>query len=569
MLHLIREHRPLRLAVTAALLSSTAIVSACNQQTTSNEAPRPEGEESVYVTANRVATEHDATAGVAAMEPMVAPYPAPPPMPGDEVRDQFEDVELNGVKVVAEEPVSTFSADVDTASYAVIRNYLNSGALPPRDAVRPEEMINYFDYTYRLPETRERPFEPNITVMQTPWNAGTQLVHIGIQGFDVPRAERPAANLVLLLDVSGSMDDPKKLPLLKNALRLMIDQLTGDDTVSIVVYAGAAGTVLEPTPGDQKARILGALDSLSAGGSTAGGEGIRLAYQLAEQTFNPDGINRVILATDGDFNVGVSSQGELVRMVEKERESGVFLTVLGLGTGNLKDSTMEQLADKGNGNYAYIDTLEEARKVLVEQAGATLVTVAKDVKIQLELNPREVQAYRLIGYENRMLRSEDFNDDKKDAGEIGAGHSVTAIYELVPPGAPMPHESAPKVDALKYQAPPSTSAASASGELATLKLRYKAPDGDESKLSSFAIVDRGASFDAASVDLRFASSVAAFGMLLRDSPHKGQASFAWVRSTAQGALGRDPSGYRAELVGLVDKAAALKGDTKVGGVVAR
>ena len=515
MLHLIREHRPLRLAVTAALLSSTAIVSACNQQTTSNEAPRPEGEESVYVTANRVATEHDATAGVAAMEPMVAPYPAPPPMPGDEVRDQFEDVELNGVKVVAEEPVSTFSADVDTASYAVIRNYLNSGALPPRDAVRPEEMINYFDYTYRLPETRERPFEPNITVMQTPWNAGTQLVHIGIQGFDVPRAERPAANLVLLLDVSGSMDDPKKLPLLKNALRLMIDQLTGDDTVSIVVYAGAAGTVLEPTPGDQKARILGALDSLSAGGSTAGGEGIRLAYQLAEQTFNPDGINRVILATDGDFNVGITDPEQLEDFVARKRESGVTLTVLGFGQGNYNDALMQKLAQSGNGNAAYIDTLNEARKVLVNEMAGTLFTIAGDVKFQIEFNPQRVAEYRLIGYETRLLNREDFNNDAVDAGDIGSGHRVTAIYEIVPVGS-----EARLTEPLRYQTDGVPPPHAAGGEIAFLKVRYKLPGEETSKLIERPITDRDVVGDVARApeDVRFGVSVAAFAQVLRGDP---------------------------------------------------
>ncbi len=512
-----------------------------------------------------------------AMSPSIA-MPAPPGAPGmklAEARDEeapnteaYDRIVDNAFLRTSEAPLSTFSIDVDTASYSNVRRFLNDGALPPPDAVRIEELVNYFPYEYATP-TGDEPFAASTEVTSCPWAPGHRLLRIGLQSKRIAAAEVPPRNLVFLLDVSGSMEDPRKLPLLRSAFALLTAELRAEDTVSIVVYAGASGMVLPPTSGADKRGIRAALERLQAGGSTNGGAGIELAYRTARASFKKGGINRVILATDGDFNVGVSSQGELVRMVEKERESGVFLTVLGLGTGNLKDSTMEQLADKGNGNYAYIDTLEEARKVLVEQAGATLVTVAKDVKIQLELNPREVQAYRLIGYENRMLRSEDFNDDKKDAGEIGAGHSVTAIYELVPPGAPMPHESAPKVDALKYQAPPSTSAASASGELATLKLRYKAPDGDESKLSSFAIVDRGASFDAASVDLRFASSVAAFGMLLRDSPHKGQASFAWVRSTAQGALGRDPSGYRAELVGLVDKAAALKGDTKVGGVVAR
>lgn len=512
-----------------------------------------------------------------AMSPSMA-MPAPPGAPGmklAEARDEeapnteaYDRIVDNAFLRTSEAPLSTFSIDVDTASYSNVRRFLNDGALPPPDAVRIEELVNYFPYEYAEP-TGGEPFAASTEVTSCPWAPGHRLLRIGLQGKRMAAADVPPRNLVFLLDVSGSMEDPRKLPLLRNAFALLTEQLRAQDTVSIVVYAGASGMVLPPTSGADKRTIRAALERLQAGGSTNGGAGIELAYRTARANFKKGGINRVILATDGDFNVGVSSQGELVRLVEKERESGVFLTVLGLGTGNVKDSTMEQLADKGNGNYAYLDTIEEARKVLVEQAGATLVTIAKDVKIQLELNPREVQAYRLIGYENRMLRAEDFNDDEKDAGEIGAGHSVTAIYELVPAGAPMPSESAPKVDPLKYQAPPSTSAAASSGELATIKLRYEAPDGDESKLSSFAIVDRGASFDSASTDLRFASSVAAFGMILRDSPHKGQASLAWVRSTAQGALGRDPSGYRAELVGLVDKAAALKGETKTVGVVAR
>lgn len=554
MLHLIRESRPLRLAVTAVLLSSTAIVSACSPQSGSSEEVRSDDQEIVTQRTATVEADSNATAGVAAMEPMIAPYPAPSPMPGDEVRDQFEDVEINGVKVVAEEPVSTFSADVDTASYAVIRNYLNSGALPPRDAVRPEEMINYFDYTYRLPETRERPFEPNITVMQTPWNAGTQLVHIGIQGFDVPRAERPAANLVLLLDVSGSMDDPKKLPLLKNALRLMIDQLTGDDTVSIVVYAGAAGTVLEPTPGDQKARILGALDSLSAGGSTAGGEGIRLAYQLAEQTFKPDGINRVILATDGDFNVGITDPEQLEDFVARKRESGVTLTVLGFGQGNYNDALMQKLAQSGNGNAAYIDTLNEARKVLVNEMAGTLFTIAGDVKFQIEFNPQRVAEYRLIGYETRLLNREDFNNDAVDAGDIGSGHRVTAIYEIVPVGS-----EARLTDPLRYQTDGVPPPHASGSEIAFLKVRYKLPGEETSKLIERPITDRDVVGEVARApeDVRFGVSVAAFAQALRGDPYLSGFGYDAIASLARGARGEDRFGYRSEFIQLVELAKSL------------
>ena len=347
---------------------------------------------------------------------------------------------------------------------------------------------------------------------------------------------------------------------------MLSQQLRPEDTVAIAVYAGASGQVLPPTPGSDRATITSALERLQAGGSTNGGEGIELAYRMARQSFKRGGINRVILATDGDFNVGVTSHGDLVRLIERERESGVFLTVLGLGTGNLKDSTMEQLADKGNGNYAYIDTLREARKVLVEQAGSTLVTIAKDVKIQIEFNPEQVQAYRLVGYENRLLQAEDFNDDRKDAGEIGAGHSVTALYELIPPGAAPP--DAPKVDPLKYQSATTSTAAAATGELATVKVRYKQPQGTTSQLLSFPVVDGGRSFGDASESERFAAAVAAFGMLLRGSKYKGTASWAMVRELASGAVGSDPHGYRAEFVGLVDRARQLKPDAKPA-VVAR
>lgn len=467
-----------------------------------------------------------------------------------------------------EAPLSTFSIDVDTASYSNIRRFLNDGRLPPPDAVRIEEMINYFSYDYATP-TDGSPFAANTEVTTCPWAPNHRLLRIGLQSKRIATDQVSPRNFVFLLDVSGSMEAPNKLPLLRQAFAMLAEGLRAEDTISIVTYAGKSGLVLPATPGNDLQKIRAALDSLKASGSTNGGEGIELAYRIARENLKKGGINRVILATDGDFNVGVSSQGGLLRMVEKEREGGVFLTVLGFGMDNLKDSMMEQLADKGNGNYAYIDTLQEAKKVLVEQAGATFVTVAKDVKIQIEFNPTKVQAYRLIGYENRMLQAQDFNDDKKDAGEIGAGHSVTAIYELIPPNAPMPTESAPQVDALKYQTPPSTNTASTSNELATLKIRYKAPDGNESKLTSFAIADRATTFSEASTDLHFASAVAAFGMLLRNSPYKGDSNLGWVRTLAQSSLGRDPSGYRAEFVELVQKAAQLKGESKNEAVIVK
>lgn len=480
--------------------------------------------------------------------------------PNTEAYDRIVD---NDFSRASDAPLSTFSIDVDTASYSNVRRFLSDGALPPPDAVRVEELVNYFAYDYPAP-TGAEPFSASAEVVGCPWAPEHRLLRVGLQGRRMEARAIPPRNLVFLLDVSGSMEDPRKLPLLREAFKLLAQQLRPEDTVSIAVYAGASGLVLPPTSGADQRAIMAALERLQAGGSTNGGAGIELAYRTARATFKKGGINRVILATDGDFNVGVSSQGDLLRMVERERESGVFLTVLGLGTGNVKDSTMEQLADKGNGNYAYLDTIQEARKVLVEQAGATLVTIAKDVKIQIEFNPREVQAYRLIGYENRVMRAEDFNDDKKDAGEIGAGHSVTALYEIVPAGVAAPSDTPPKVDPLKYQtAARPTAPAAASGELAQIKIRYKEPTGTESKLSSFPIVDRKLTFDAAPADLRFASSVAAFGMLLRDSKHKGAASWSWVRSTAQASLGQDKSGYRAEFVGLVDKAAALTPATAV------
>jgi Ca-activated chloride channel family protein len=493
----------------------------------------------------------------------IAMRPGPPPpamvagepmQAGEMNREDYAALTDNPFKAVTQDPLSTFSIDVDTASYANLRRFLNQGQLPPKDAIRIEEMINYFSYTY--PDAAgEHPFTVNTEISTAPWNQKHRLVRIGIQGKKVDVSKLPPSNLVFLLDVSGSMNNHDKLPLLKQALALLVNNLRVNDRVSIVVYAGAAGLVLPSTPGSDRGTILAALESLSAGGSTAGGAGIKLAYQVARQNFIKEGNNRVILATDGDFNVGVSSDGELVSLIEEERKSGVFLTVLGFGTGNYQDAKMEQLANKGNGNAAYIDSILEAQKVLVTQMGGTLLTIAKDVKLQLEFNPAKVKGYRLIGYENRILAAQDFNDDKKDAGELGAGHSVTALYEIVPAGSPEP---LPGVDELKYQKVEVAPAAQNSPELMTIKLRYKQPTGDVSQLIEHPLVDADVGFDSTSEDFRFATAVAEFGMLLRDSPYKGEASFDNLIARAKSAMGKDENGYRFDFVGLAQKAKLLK-----------
>jgi len=449
-------------------------------------------------------------------------------------------------------PLSTFSIDVDTASYSNVRRFLGAGQMPPKDAVRIEELVNYFNYDYDGPSDA-RPFAVRADVASCPWDNTHRLVRIGIQGRKIAQENLPPRNLVFLLDVSGSMMEPNKLPLLKQSLRMLTETLTEKDHVAIVVYAGSSGLVLPPTAGNDRPKILEALSQLEAGGSTNGAEGIQLAYKVMRENFHRGGINRVILATDGDFNVGMTSEGDLIRLIEKERESGVYLTVLGFGYGNLKDSTMEQLADKGNGNYAYIDNLSEARKVLVEQAGGTLVTIAKDVKLQVEFNPAKVSSYRLIGYENRMLRDEDFNDDTKDAGEIGAGHTVTALYEIVPVGV---RGRTGNTDPLRYQQKQNAQTAS-SGELMNVKIRYKAPDSNTSELISFVVPDSSADITTASPDFRFAASVAAFGMVLRDSEFKGQATLEMARRLAESGRGRDERGYRAEFIRLIQTASDL------------
>jgi Ca-activated chloride channel family protein len=472
------------------------------------------------------------------------------PQPGyrDQGRDNFETIETNPLKVTAEEPVSTFSIDVDTASYSFMRAALNNGVLPQDDAVRVEELVNYFPYDYPAPDDREAPFRATTTVMDTPWNEDTKLVHIGIKGFEVTPAERPKANLVFLLDTSGSMEEPNKLPLLINSLKLLVEELEPDDSVAIVTYAGSAGTVLEPTPASEKAKIVAALENLHAGGSTAGAEGIRQAYQLAERNFDAAGVNRVILATDGDFNVGITDQDELQSFVERERETGIFLSVLGFGRGNYDDALMQALAQNGNGAAAYIDTLGEARKVLVEEAGSTMFPIAKDVKLQVEFNPAAVSEYRLIGYETRLLAREDFNNDRVDAGEIGSGHSVTALYEITPVGS-----EAELVDGLRYQdaeAAPAP-AGGESGEYAFLKIRYKLPDEDTSRLIETPISAADQPTGVAAREARFAAAVAAFGQLLRGDRYTGDFDYDDVIALAQANKGEDAFGYRAEFINLV------------------
>ncbi|MGI8955467.1 MAG: YfbK domain-containing protein [Chthoniobacterales bacterium] len=475
---------------------------------------------------------------------------------------RYGKIEENPFLAALGNPLSTFSIDVDTASYSNIRRFLENGSLPPKDAVRIEEMINYFAYDYPRPNDGT-PFSVNLDAASCPWSPAHRLVRIGLQGRDMPNEKRSSSNLVFLLDVSGSMEPANRLPLVRQAMRLLVDKLGENDRVAIVVYAGASGLALSSTPGDRKEQILAALENLNAGGSTNGAQGIELAYQTAEDHFIKGGVNRVILATDGDFNVGTTSEGDLVRLIQEKAKSGVFLSVLGVGDDNMNDSMMQKLADKGNGNYAYLDSLDEARKVLVQQINGTLVTIAKDVKIQVEFNPARVASYRLIGYEKRVLRKEDFNNDKIDAGEIGAGHTVTALYEVVPAGAGAnPAASVPPVDSLKYQesasSPVFRGAKRPQEELLTVKLRYKEPEGETSKLIERPFVDSGTQFANATPDLKFAAAVAEFGMILRDSEFKGNGSFGAVREWAGEGKGTDGNGYRAGFLELVRKAEQLK-----------
>ena len=463
-------------------------------------------------------------------------------------RDKFDAVDTGPLKQTQQQPVSTFSVDVDTASYSFMRASLNRNVLPPKDSVRVEEMINYFPYDYQGPESRDVPFKANVTITPTPWNTSTRLVHIGIKGFEIPKQVKPRSNLVFLLDTSGSMNAPNKLPLLKNSFKLLLSTLDPDDTISIVAYAGSAGTVLEPTKAKDMNKILAALDRLQAGGSTAGGEGIRLAYQLAESSFVKKGINRIILATDGDFNVGMTDQRQLKGFIERKRKSGVFLSILGFGMGNFNDALMQTLAQNGNGNASYIDNLSEARKVLVEEASSTLFTIAKDVKIQMEFNPKTVSEYRLIGYETRKLKREDFNNDKVDAGDIGSGHTVTAIYEITPTDA-----DNKLIDPLRYKAGETAKTTGQQSEYGFLKLRYKLPKESKSKLieTPVKIADTLDNFASAPRDVRFATSVAAYGQLLRGGKYTGSYSYDDVIKQALSAKGQDVYGYRAEFINLV------------------
>ncbi len=484
---------------------------------------------------------------------MIAPPDImPAPSYKDVGRDKFEDFKINPIKLVGAEPVSTFSVDVDTASYSFMRRQLNNGVLPQKDAVRVEELINYFDYNYPMPESREQPFKPTVSITPSPWAEGKKLMHIGIKGFDI-QGDRPKSNLVFLLDTSGSMNSPDKLPLVKNSLKMMLDNMNANDTISIVVYAGSAGTVLEPTKAREKRKIIAALDRLSAGGSTAGAAGINLAYQLAEENFDEEAVNRVILATDGDFNVGITNNEELKDFVERKRKTGIFLSVLGFGQGNYNDHMMQTLAQNGNGVAAYIDNLNEARKVLVEEATSSLFTIAKDVKIQVEFNPKAVSEYRLIGYETRALNREDFNNDKVDAGDIGAGHTVTAIYEFTPVGS----ENV-SVDPLRYgEVEEKAVMTNMNSEYAFLKMRYKLPKESKSKFITTPITDEnditGVFFEDPTIlhDIDFATAVAGFGQILKGGQYTGDFTYDDVIKLAQSSKGEDNFGYRAEFINLV------------------
>jgi Ca-activated chloride channel homolog len=537
--------RGLRMIRTLGLVAGAAALLAlagCQDQATTPQnvvvPPSPPAPEAMMETTT--------VAGAPAYVKMGAPPPPPPPMYWQPANtSKFPDAKPNPVKVTAEEPVSTFSIDVDTASYGVVRDALNNGALPPADAVRIEEMVNYFDYAYPGPKDRKTPFEASVRVYPTPWNKDTKILHIGIKGFDLPKKERPRANLVFLIDTSGSMAEPNKLPLLIRSFRLLVDQLKADDSVAIVAYAGSAGVVLQPTPGSDKAKIMAALDQLQAGGSTAGGEGIRIAYQLAKNSFIKGAVNRVLLATDGDFNVGITDSNSLEDFVTRERDSGVYLTCLGFGNDNYQDERMQKLAQAGNGNAAFIDNMNEARKVFVDQISGTLFTIANDVKIQVEFNPARVAEYRLIGYETRLLNRTDFNNDKVDAGDIGSGTTVTALYEITPVGS-----KAQMSDPLRYGKPVK---GDPNGEYAFLKIRYKLPGEKVSKLIERPIgsAEETAQFAQVSEDMRFAASVVGAAQLLRHDPYIKDFDYDRAIDIANAAKGKDEFGYRAEFVQLL------------------
>ncbi|WP_027051352.1 VWA domain-containing protein [Mesorhizobium erdmanii] len=522
--------------------------------------PAPTGEFALDGTAapstSRVARMPAAESKLMAPRPTMAP--ADQMAPQEENRNRVQDFKTNPVHAALEDPVSTFSIDVDTASYSFVRRSLKEGSVPQADTVRVEEMINYFPYDWKGPDSASTPFNSTVSVMPTPWNEHTKLMHVAIKGFDIKPTEQPKANLVFLIDVSGSMDEPDKLPLLKSAFRLLVGKLKADDTISIVTYAGEAGTVLEPTKASEKDKILNAIDNLTPGGSTAGEAGIKEAYRLAQKSFVKDGVNRVMLATDGDFNVGQSDDDDLKRLIEQERKSGVFLSVFGFGHDNLNDQMMQTIAQNGNGTAAYIDTLAEAEKVLVEDASSTLFPIAKDVKIQVEFNPNKVSEYRLIGYETRALNREDFNNDRVDAGDIGSGHSVTAIYEITPKGS-----GGEQIDPLRYgQATVNNGGVANADEYAFVKIRYKLPNEDVSKLITTPVTSANevTSFDQASTDQRFSVAVAAFGQKLRDEDATAKFGYDKIMEIATAARGADPFGYRSEFLSLVRLASALGGN---------
>lgn len=515
------------------------------------------GQEKMVVAEYKAERVQPMASGLVFLEDVMVP-PVYNGRPADDFNtEQYDLIAENEFLSVVDHPLSTFSIDVDTASYANLRRFLNNGQMPPIDAVRIEEMINYFTYDYPQPQGDE-PFSVNIEVGACPWNAKHQLALIGLQGRSLDVNTIPQSNFVFLIDVSGSMNDANKLPLLKQGFKMMVQQLRPEEKVSIVTYAGQAGVLLDSVAGDNKQQIIAAIDRLQSSGSTAGAQGILTAYELAKKNLIPGGNNRVILATDGDFNIGVSSDSELVRIIEEKRNQGIFLTVLGFGMGNYKDGRMEKLADKGNGNYYYIDTEREAKKVMVRELGSTLFTIAKDVKLQIEFNPQQVAAYRLVGYENRKLNKEDFNNDAKDAGELGAGHTVTAFYEIIPAGTE--ETIGTTVDPLKYQIPSNPVAGIPSDEMMTVKLRYKQPHEDVSQLISRAVTASDITM-AQSQNYQWASSVAEFGMLLRQSQFKKDASFANALTRARSAKGADEYGYRQEFIELVEKAQTLAPET--------
>lgn len=568
------QHRSLALAFTAALLASCA-GSGIDTKVASPPEPVAEREaqeaaaDSIAVTGGRVDSSNMAKSSQVEYRAMASPPPPPAPAPmiapgvwnppyQDVGRDRFTNFAENGFKIVREAPVSTFSIDVDTASYSWVRASLNQKLLPQPAAVRTEEMVNYFHYDYAPPKSTAQPFSTNVAVFPSPWAAGRKLVRIGIKGYAVQRAARPRANLVFLIDTSGSMNAANKLPLVQQSLRMLLDQLDERDTVAIVTYAGNAGTALVPTPVSQKQKILAVIDELGARGSTAGAEGIRQAYALAEANYDPKGVNRVILATDGDFNVGITDQGELKGYIERERGKGVFLSVLGFGTGNYNDALMQTLAQNGNGTAAYIDTVSEARKTLVEEAGSTLFTIAKDVKIQVEFNPAAVAEYRLIGYETRALNRDDFDNDKVDAGDVGSGQTVTALYEVVPVGGPS------TMGGSRYAKPVATGGAR-SNELGFVKIRYKLPKSDTSRLITTPINAsvQFASFNSAPRDARFAAAVAGFAELLRGGRHTGSLSYDDVLRIASASRGPDEFGYRSEFIQLVQAAESARSLAKL------